>query len=120
MTNPRKERTIAMGLNVCPAAVVKAPVEVVWSFLANPAKFNEWVDGRVEHMEPEGPAVVGQKIKVTAPAFGRRWDAFFTVEKVDPEKHQLGMYVKFPLGMQLQEHVSCTAIDATSCNVQYG
>jgi uncharacterized protein YndB with AHSA1/START domain len=43
-----------MGLNVCPTVVVKAPVEVVWSFLANPAKFNEWVDGRVEHMEPEG------------------------------------------------------------------
>ncbi|HEY6406813.1 MAG TPA: hypothetical protein VIY29_05030 [Ktedonobacteraceae bacterium] len=108
-----------MGLSVCPAAVVAAPVEVVWELL-QPARFNEWIDGRVEQIEPEGLAVVGQKIIVTAPAFGRRWRAFFTVEKVNAEKHQLGMHVIFPLGMQLQEHVSCTAIDATSCNVQYG
>src|SRR5213594_2010374 len=98
----QKEETSTMGLSVCPAAVVKAPVEVVWGFLAYPEKFNEWVDGRVEHIEPAGPAV------------GRRWPAFFKVEKVDPEKHQLCMHVNFPFGMQLQEHVSCTAIDATS------
>jgi len=116
----QKEEASTMGLSVCPAAVVKAPVEVVWGYLAYPEKFNEWVDGRVEHIEPAGPAVVGQAITVTAPAFGRRWPAFFKVEKVDPEKHQLGMHVNFPFGMQLQEHVSCTAIDATSCNVQYG
>jgi hypothetical protein len=109
-----------MGLSVCPAAVVAAPVEVVWAFLAYPAKLNEWADGRVEQIEPEGPAVVGQKFTVIAPALGRKWRAFFTVEKVDVGKHQLGMRVAFPLGMRLQEHVSCTAIDATSCNVQYG
>ena len=108
-----------MGLSVCPAAVVAAPVEVVWEFL-HPENFNEWIDGRVEQIKPEGPAVVGQKIIATAPALGRRWQVVFKVEKVDAERHQLGMHVTFPLGMQLQEHVSCTAIDATSCNVQYG
>ena len=112
-----------MGLSVCPAAVVAAPVEVVWEFLAHPARYSEWIDGQVDHVEPpgsEGPAVVGQIITVTAPALGRKWHALFKVEKVDAEKHQLGMHVTFPLGMQLREHVSCTSIDAISCNVQYG
>lgn len=109
-----------MGLSVCPASVVAAPVEVVWELLANPARYSEWVDGQVDHVEPQGPAVVGQIITVTAPALGRKWHTLFKVEKVDAEKHQLGMHVTFPLGMQLQEHVSCTAIDAISCNVQYG
>src|SRR5947199_245135 len=86
-----KEETSTMGLSVCPAAVVKAPVEVVWGFLAYPEKFNEWVDGRVEHIEPAGPAVVGQAITVTAPAFGRRWPAFFKVEKVDRETDHLNV-----------------------------
>jgi hypothetical protein len=30
------------------------------------------------------------------------------------------MHVDFPFGMQLQEHFSCTRIDAISCRVQYG
>jgi hypothetical protein len=108
-----------MGLNVCPAAIVAAPVEVVWDLL-RPERLSEWADGQVEAPVPEGPAVVGQIFHVTSKAFGRNWHAYFTIEKVNPEKHQLAMHVDLPFGMQLQEHFSCTRIDATSCRVQYG
>jgi hypothetical protein len=108
-----------MSLNVCPAAIVAAPVEVVWDLL-RPARLSEWVDGRVEAPVPEGPVIVGQTFRVVSKALGRNWHATFTVEKVNPEKHQLAMQVIFPFGIQLHEHVSCTRIDATSCRVQYG
>ncbi len=108
-----------MSLNVCPAAIVAAPVETVWELL-QPANLNAWVDGQVERIEPPGPATVGQMMYVTARALGRKWSCTFQIEKADHEKHQLAMHVTFPPGMRLQEHVSCTPIDATSCRVQYG
>jgi hypothetical protein len=108
-----------MSLSVCPAAVVAAPVEVVWDLL-RPARISEWADGEVESPVPQGPAVVGQIFSVTSKALGRTWRSIFTVEKVNSERHQLAMNVKFPFGMQLHEHVSCTPIDAISCRVQYG
>lgn len=38
-----------MGLSACPAAVVATPVEIVWEFLAHPARYAEWIDGQVDH-----------------------------------------------------------------------
>ena len=108
-----------MGLNVCPAAIVAAPVEVVWNLL-RPEHLSEWADGQVEAPVPEGSAIVGQTFYVISKALGHTWHADFTVEKVNPEKHQLAMHVLFPFGMQLHQHISCTRIDATSCRVQYG
>jgi hypothetical protein len=109
-----------MALNVCPAARVAAPVEIVWDLLADPARWDTWIDGRVQRIAPAGPAVPGQIISVTAPGLGRRWPVLFRVEVVNPPAHQLGMQVTLPLGMRLQEHVSCTPLDPASCRVQYG
>jgi ligand-binding SRPBCC domain-containing protein len=109
-----------MALNVCPAAIVAAPVETVWSLLDNPLQFNEWADGKVEWVKPEGPMASGQQFSVTSKALGRTWHAVFTVKNVDAEKHVLQTDVAFPLGMNLHERVACTPIDATSCRVQYG
>ncbi|MBA2394411.1 MAG: hypothetical protein H0V70_16910 [Ktedonobacteraceae bacterium] len=108
-----------MSLNVCPAAIVAAPVEVVWDLL-RPARLSEWADGQVDAPVPEGPAVVGQIFQITSKAFRRNWHSSFRIEKVNPERHQLDMHVDFPFGMQLQEHLSCMPIDASSCRVQYG
>ncbi len=109
-----------MGLSVCPAAIVAAPAEVVWGVLMQPAKYGEWIDGQVDRVVPEGPAAVGQVITITAPAFGRKWQATLKIEKIDAEKYQLGLHANFPFGIQLDEHLSITPIDATSCRVQYG
>ncbi|MHB8595367.1 MAG: SRPBCC family protein [Ktedonobacteraceae bacterium] len=108
-----------MSLNVCPAAIIAAPVEVVWE-MAQPANLSKWIDGRIERIEPEGPMAIGQTIYVTSRGFGRNWHATLTVEKVLPERHQFGMYGVFPFGMRMHEHLSCVAVDAKSCRVQYG
>ncbi len=109
-----------MGLTVCPAAVVAAPVEVVWENLAHWERYADWADVQVERREPEGPATVGQAIYFTGKALGRTWRFLFMVEDVDPERHQLDLHVFLPFGLQEKPHIACTPIDATSCRVQYG
>jgi hypothetical protein len=108
-----------MSLSVCPAAIVAAPVEIVWQLL-QPARLAEWADGQVESSVLPGPPIVGQTFSVASKAMGRTWHSMFTVKKVNPERHQLAMHVKFPFEMQLQQHFSCTPIDEKSCRVQYG
>jgi len=109
-----------MSLNLCPAAVVEAPIEIVWDLLSHLGRYGEWADGQVQHVEPEGPAVVGQTMTVTSRAFGRTWSVSFKVEVVKLERHQLGMHVILPLGLQMDEYLSCTPVTETSCRVQYG
>jgi hypothetical protein len=108
-----------MSLNVCPAATVAAPIDVVWEIL-QPAHFSEWIDGEVERITPAGPAVVGQQISILSKAFGRKWHVLLTIESIDPDRHQLGMQGAFPFGISLSEHISCASIDALTCRVQYG
>ncbi len=109
-----------MGLTVCPAAVVAAPVEVVWANLVQWERYGEWADALAEHIEPEGPATIGQTIDFAGNAFGRTWHFSFKVEAVDPERHRLDLHVFFPFGLQEKPHIACDPLDAISCRVQYG
>ena len=111
-----------MGLTVCPAAAVAAPVDVVWENLVQWERYSEWFDRslQVKSIEPEGPATVGQTIYFAGKAFGRTLHFTFRVEEVNPERHQLGLHAFFPLGLQMKPHISCTPIGATTCRVQYG
>jgi hypothetical protein len=109
-----------MGLSVCPAAVVEAPVELVWKNLVQWERYAEWADVQVERSEPEGPAVVGQTIYFKGVVLSRALHFTFKVEEIDPERYQLGLHAFFPLGLQEKPHVSCNPIDATTCRVQYG
>jgi len=109
-----------MGLTVCPAAIVAAPVEVVWENLVQWERYAEWADVLAERVEPEGPATIGQTISFAGKAFGRTLHFTFKVEEVNPERHQLGLHAFFPLGVQEIPYISCTPIDATTCRVQYG
>lgn len=109
-----------MGLTVCPAAVVAAPVEVVWETLVQWEHYSEWADVQVERLEPEGPAIAGQTITFGGKALGRTWHFIFKVEEVNHEKHLLDLHVFFPFGLQEKPHIACTPIDETTCRVQYG
>ena len=109
-----------MGLTVCPAALVAAPVEVVWGNLVRWERYAEWAEVHVERIEPEGPATRGQAIEFGGRVAGRTLRFVFTVEDVDPERYQLDLHVLFPLGLQEKTHISCTPVDATTCRVQYG
>jgi len=109
-----------MALTVCPAATVAAPVEVVWEILTQPAYYSAWADAQLQRIEPEGPAIVGQTIHFTSKALGIKWPLAFTVEKVNPQKHQLGLHAIFPLGIQIRPHISCAPVDTTSSYLRYG
>ena len=109
-----------MSLTVCPAAIVAVPVETVWELLDNPVRFDEWADGKIQWITPEGPTTPEQQFCIKSRALGRSWSALFIVKEVNREKHVLQMDVAFPLGMALHQRLMCTPIDASSCRVQYG
>jgi hypothetical protein len=109
-----------MGLTVCPAAIVAAPIEVVWENLVQWERYSEWADVQAERSEPEGPATVGQTIYFGGKALGRTWHFIFKIEEVNPERHQISLHAFFPLGLQEKVHIACYPIDATTCRVQYG
>ena len=93
-----------MGLTVCPAAVIAAPVEVVWENLAQWERYSEWADVQVERSEPEGSATVGQTIYFAGKAFGRTLHFIFKVEEVNPERHQLGLHAFFQWDCKRNTH----------------
>ena len=109
-----------MGLSVCPAAIVAAPVEVVWENLVQWGRYADWADVRVERLEPGGPATVGQTVYFGGKAFGRTLRFTFKVEEVNHDRHRLGLHVFFPLGLQEKPLIAFDPIDATTCRVQYG
>jgi hypothetical protein len=111
---------MTMGVSVCPAAIVAAPVELVWANLVQWERYLEWADVQVVRREPEGPATAGQTITLGPRAIGRILHFTFKVEAVNHDKHQIDAHAFFPFGLQEKAHITCTPIDATTCRVQYG
>jgi hypothetical protein len=109
-----------MGLSVCPAAIVAAPVELVWANLVQWERYYDWADVQVASLEPDGPATVGQTIICGGKLLGRTLHFTFMVDAVKPEKHQIGLRVFFPIGLQEKSTITCTPVDAANCHVQYG
>jgi hypothetical protein len=109
-----------MGLSVCPAAVVAAPVESVWELLSEPTHYDEWWDARAKRIVPEGKASPGQVLYAMTSGLGRTWDVTLRVEMVNPERHQIRMLVTLPLGILNHTTITCTSIDAASCRVEFG
>ncbi|HEV2141080.1 MAG TPA: hypothetical protein VGT01_07790, partial [Candidatus Dormibacteraeota bacterium] len=69
-----------MIVNVCPAAVSKAPPDRIWSVMTAPERVGEWNDATYVRSEPAGPVQRGQVIYLEAPALGRKWPFTFRVE----------------------------------------
>jgi hypothetical protein len=64
-----------MGVSVCPAAIVAAPVELVWANLVQWERYYEWAGVRVASLEPDGQATAGQTVifgVFSGKAFGRK------------------------------------------------
>jgi hypothetical protein len=109
-----------MPVSVCPAAIVAAPAEVVWSLLMRPDTYDLWWDAHTERITPEGPSTPGQVITAYALGLGKRWEIQTEIELVDAEKRQIAFTTTLPLGIQGHNHLSCTALDASSCRLQFG
>jgi ligand-binding SRPBCC domain-containing protein len=86
-------------VNVCPAAVTSAPAERVWSVLAAPERFGEWLDARFVSMTPPGPLHAGQVIKLAAPELGREWPITIDVRGTDPHHRWLDFVAHLPFGI---------------------
>jgi ligand-binding SRPBCC domain-containing protein len=95
-------------VNVCPAAVSKAPPERIWSVLSDPKRVHEWNDATFVSAHPPGVMTAGQVINLTAPGFGGNWPVRFDVRDVDPQKRWLDVVVRLPLGIVNHERITLT------------
>jgi ligand-binding SRPBCC domain-containing protein len=96
-------------VNVCPAAVSKAPPEKIWSILTTPERFEEWQDARFVSVEPAGPVQPGQVINLSARGFGRWWPVRIDVRDMDPQHRWIDLFVRLPLGLTNHERVTLTS-----------
>jgi Polyketide cyclase / dehydrase and lipid transport len=108
-----------MGLYVCPADIVAAPAETVWSLLSDPASYGDWADAHIDDVAPPGMVRRGQVVRMTARALGIPLRVRFDIDRVDPVAHELAFRATFPLGIRMQEQITVRAVGEGS-RVQYG
>ncbi len=109
-----------MPISVCPAALVAAPLERVWSLLTTPAQYGRWADVRIECVEPEGPARPGQIIHASTPALGRRWPVTLVLEDVDEKRYAIQVRTSLLLGVTGHNRITCIPVNASTTRVQFG
>lgn len=109
-----------MSVRVCPIASVHAPIRRVWSFLSQPANYAQWWDATTQSIEPKGRAQPGQRIHARATEIGLHWDVEVLVENVDEARHALDFMTTFPFGIIIFNHITCTELDRSSCQVSFG
>lgn len=104
----------------CPIATVHAPVERVWRLLADPSRYDLWWDAHTVSIVPEGPARAGQQVTAYVGALGLRAAVRLTVQSVEPDKRQLDLLTRLPLGITVQNHITCTPLDQRLTRVSFG
>jgi ligand-binding SRPBCC domain-containing protein len=109
-----------MSVSTCPIATIDAPVERVWNLLANPDRYADWWDAQTCSMTPAGPAQPGQQILAQTSALGIRWDVHITVQRITPEKRQLDLLTRLPLGITVHNHIACASLDEHHTRVSFG
>ena len=100
-----------MIVNVCPAGVAHADPDRVWSVIANPARFGEWLDVTLVGEAPAGPVIPGQVYRFETRELGRSWPVTIEVKGVDPARRWIDLRVVLPLGIVNDEHVTLTRTD---------
>jgi hypothetical protein len=109
-----------MGISTCPIAEVNAPVERVWAYLAQPSNYDHWWDAHTVSIVPPGPARAGQRILARSRGFGREWPVAVVVRGVDAGRHALELTTILPLGITIDNHISCAPVGPASCRVAFG
>jgi ligand-binding SRPBCC domain-containing protein len=97
-----------MLVNVCPAAVTKAPPDRVWKVIEATERFGEWTDAAVVSVEPPGVARPGQVVRMGGRALGRNWVFSIDVGDVDPQHRWMDLVVHLPFGIENHEHLTLT------------
>ena len=109
-----------MSFSTCPIATLDASVEQVWRLLADPARYALWWDAQTRSIIPEGPAQAGQQVFAQTVALGKSWNIHITIQAVAPEKHQLNLMTRLPLGITVLNHITCTPLDGQHTRVSFG
>jgi len=118
-TEPIKRET-AVAFSACPIATVDAPIDQVWSLLADPAQYASWWDAQTRAIVPEGPAQPGQQVFAQTSALGMRWEIHLSVQAVAPETRQLDLLTRLPLGITVRNHITCARLDDRHTRVGFG
>ena len=108
-----------MIVNVCPAAMTKAPPDRVWELLTTPERFQEWQGARLVSAIPPGPLSAGQLITLSAPAFGRWLRFTFEIGGVDPNRQWIDLTARFPFGIVNREHITLAPAGAGGTLVRF-
>jgi hypothetical protein len=66
-----------------------------------------------------GEAESGQRIHAQSVAFGIPWNVDVLVEQVDVSRHTLDLMTTIPFGITLLNHITCTELDPSSCQVSF-
>jgi hypothetical protein len=109
-----------MSINVCPIATIDAPIERVWSFLADLTNYDLWWDAQTRSIVPEGPASPGQKIYAQTSAPGIHLPITVLVNHVDEAKREIHLTTALPFGITVHNHISCLPLDPAHCRVSFG
>jgi len=109
-----------MSFSTCPITTIEAPIDQVWRLLADPALYAQWWDAQNRSISPAGPAHPGQQVFARTVALGRWWDVQITVEAVTPERHELHLLTRLPLGITVRNHITCTPLDGERTRVGFG
>lgn len=73
-----------------------------------------------ERVTPPGPATPGQVVSGWSKALGRKWLVSMTIEALDAQKRQMLLRTTLPLGIVVQNQITCVPLDATLCRLQFG
>ncbi len=108
-----------MTISVCPAEDIAAPVEVVWSLLDDPMRFDLWWDARTTSAEPPGPLAPGQHVEARAKGLfpGR---VRIDVTEIDAAARRIQMIAHLPFGVIDHFTVTVAARGADRAFVRFG
>ncbi len=109
-----------MSINVCPIAIIQAPISRVWQLLDEPSSYAQWWDAETLAIVPAGPAQPGQNIYARSRALGRWWKVHIAVERVEAAAQQIDLTTHLPLGISVYNHITCVPLDNEQCRVSFG
>ena len=107
-------------VSVCPAAVVEAPIERVWTVLTDSRNYGDWADAIFTRFDPPGRAVPGQVLEADTRELGITFKVRLRIEAVDPARHQVVFDVSLPFGVREKTTITATPIDAHLTRLQFG
>jgi len=105
-----------LSVSVCPLAVIHAPIEKVWTFLAGPANYALWWDAQTRSIVPEGRAHAGQTIYAKSSGLNVK----VVVNSIDEARRQIHLTTRLPFGITVRNHIACTPLDGGICQVSFG